>query len=176
MSSFLHVTTCTVRCNLHGIRTGTCVRMFHPKFRRAFHPFHTAQGSRSISNPILSPLPAPLPHRTSIIHGPNTYTFLHHHQDEARFTRSPIIATLNAANPSATFAAARFNLLLRSSSRAARYAASSSAFRLLPATTPARNTRACVVARILIDEEDDDDSGCGDDSGMVLCHDQNNAM
>ena len=124
-------------------------------------------------------IPAPLPpHRTSIIHGPTIYTctFLHHHQDEARFTRSPIIATLNAANPSATFAAARFNLLLRSSSRAARYAASSSAFRLLPATTPARNTRACVVARILIDEEDDDESGSGDDSGMVFCHDQNNAM
>ena len=107
----------------------------------------------------------PLPHRTSVIRGPTAFN----HQDEARFTRSPIMATLNAANPSATFAATRFNLLLRSSSRAARYAASSSAFRLLPATTPARNTRACVVARIFIDEEvdDDDDDGSGDESGMV---------
>ena len=83
---------------------------------------------------------------------------------------------LNAATPSATFAAARFSCLPRSSYRAARYAASSSAFRLLPATTPARKTRACVVASTLIDEEEggDDDDG----SGMVcrfffffwLCH------
>lgn len=43
---------------------------------------------------------------------------LRHH--EARFTRNPIIATLNAAKPRATFAAARFSFLLLSSSRAAR--------------------------------------------------------
>ena len=73
---------------------------------------------------------------------------------------------LNAATPSATFAAAPFSCLPRSSYRAARYAASSSAFRLLPATTPARKTRACVVASTLIDEEEGGDADDG--SGMVL--------
>ena len=126
-------------------------------------------------------------HTSIIIHGAITYRYYvasssHHlschHQDEARFTRSPIIATLNAANPSATLAAARFNFLLRSSSRAARYAASSSAFRLRPATTPARNTRACVVARILIDEEEVAvDDGDADGSGMlILCQVEHDAI